>query len=606
MMTEKKKELKKKANTLPLLPGVYIMKDAKGNIIYIGKAIKLKNRVTQYFGSPLNHTQKVRQMTSNADDFEYVVCDSEFEALTLENSLIKQHMPKYNILLKDDKGYHYVRITKEKWRRIQAVKNNSGTGTFIGPFNSGKVVRETVEQAQRIFKLPNCNRNFEKPSKPCLNYHIGICSAPCRNKIKIEEYNESVDAAVDFIKKGGIGAQDIKRLEEQMNTAADALNFEYAAKLRDRINSLKRIAQKQKVITSDTYRHDCFASAMSGDKVCVEVFTFSGGHLSDQNNFIFDSIGSRGELYSELLPQYYAEREVPKELLLDEMPDGEDAVTQWLNEKSGHTVTLTVPKIGDKRRLVEMCTANAAEHLSHIIERNMYETAALDELGKLLGIVPPRYIESYDISNISGAENVAGMVVFKDGRPCRENYRKFKIKSFVGQDDYRSMAEVLDRRLCEYEKGTDPAFSVLPDLILLDGGRGQLSAVMPVLAKHGADIKIFGMVKDSKHRTDAIAAQGGNIVIKSNRSAFRLVTQIQDEVHRFAISFHKNRRSRSMTASVLTEISGIGPKKAAALFKHFKSIKNIKQADAQFLCSVKEINKTDAENIINYFGKDTD
>ncbi len=604
-MSEKKAELKKKANSLPLLPGVYIMKDKAGKIIYIGKARKLKNRVTQYFGSGSNHTEKVRRMVDNVENFDYIICDTEFEALTLENSLIKQHTPKYNILLKDDKGYHYVRITNEKWRKIQAVKNNTASGEYIGPYNSFRVVRDTVEQAAKIFKLPNCNRSFEKYSKPCLNFHIGICMAPCRGKTDINDYNESIDAAIRFIKKGGSEAQDIEQLEEKMQQAAEELNFEYAAKLRDRINSIKRITEKQKVITDAAYRHDVFATALVGETACVQVFVFRNGHLSDQEHFFFDGIADKPSLYSEFLQQYYlGNGDIPKEILIDTESDDFEVICEWLSSERRGAVSIVTPKIGDKKRLVEMCLQNAAEHLSHKVERNLKETSALGELAELLGMAnPPRYIESYDISNIAGSENVAGMIVFKDGRPYKAHYRKFKIKSFIGQDDYRSMAEVLDRRLNEYEKGEDEAFSVLPDLILLDGGRGQLSVVKSVLTQHNIDVPVFGMVKDSKHRTNAIADTGGNIVIKANRRAYTLITAVQDEVHRFAIGYHKSRRSKSMLKSELTDIEGIGEKRAAALLRHFKTVSKIKSATVEELTAVTGITEKNAQNIVDYFNK---
>ncbi len=603
MSIEKKAELKVKANALPLLPGVYIMKDASRNIIYIGKARKLKNRVTQYFGSNTNHTEKVRRMCEKVDDFDYIICDTEFEALTLENSLIKQHQPKYNILLKDDKGYHYVRVTDEKWRKLEAVKNNSAKGDYIGPFNSGRIVRESVQQARKIFKLPDCNRSFDKYSKPCLNYHIGLCMAPCKANINIDEYNEAVDSAIRFIKKGGTDSDDIALLEQKMASAADELNFEYAAKLRDRINSIKRIADKQKVITSLSFHHDVIATALVGDMCCVQIFIFKNGHLSDQEHYFFDGISDRQTLYGEFLQQYYGMRDdIPKEILID--ADSEDYVvlSEWLTAKRGSNVVFTVPKIGDRKRLVEMCLQNAAEHLSHKVERSLIETAALNELADLLGMPnPPRYIESYDISNTAGSENVAGMIVFKDGRPFKNAYRKFKIKSFIGQDDYRSMAEVLDRRFNEYKKGEDEAFSRLPDLILLDGGRGQLSAVKAVMSAHNLDIAVFGMVKDSKHRTNAIADTGGNIIIKANRRAYTLVTAIQDEVHRFAISFHKARRTREMLHSSLTEIKGVGKVTAGALLKRFKTLSKIRSANIDELTSVKGVSEKTAQNIIEYF-----
>ena len=603
MTNNKKGELKAKANSLPLLPGVYIMKDASHNIIYVGKARKLKNRVTQYFGSSTNHTEKVRRMCEKVDDFDYIICDTEFEALTLENSLIKQHMPKYNILLKDDKGYHYVHITNEKWRKIEAVNNNSSKGEYIGPFNSGRVVRRSVEQARKIFKLPDCNRNFDNYSKPCLNAHIGLCMAPCKANVSIDEYNEAVDSAIRFIKKGGTDSDDISILEKKMATAAEELNFEYAAKLRDRINSIRRIADKQKVITSLSFRHDVIATAFVGDICCVQVFIFKNGHLSDQEHYFFDGISDKEALYSEFLGQYYNIRDdIPKEILIDCTSDEYHVLSEWLTAKRGSNVIFTVPKIGDRKRLVEMCMQNAAEHLSHRVERSLKETAALSELGELLGMAnPPRYIESYDISNTSGSENVAGMIVFKDGRPYKSAYRKFKIKSFIGQDDYRSMAEVLDRRLNEYKKGEDEAFARLPDLILLDGGKGQLSVVKQVMALHNVDIPVFGMVKDSKHRTNAIADTGSNIAIKANRRAYTLITAIQDEVHRFAISYHKARRTKEMLNSTLTEISGVGKVTAASLLKHFKTLSKIRSANVEELTSVKGVSQKTAHNIVEYF-----
>ncbi len=601
-MLEKNKELKKKANSLPLLPGVYIMKNSQGEIIYIGKAVKLKNRVTQYFGSGSNHALKVRKMVENISDFEYIICDNEFEALTLENSLIKQHSPKYNILLKDDKGYHYIRITDDRWRKIQAVKNNKQSGTHIGPYNSIGVVKQTVDETLKIFKLPNCNRSFDKKSKPCLNFHMGICMAPCRANITLDEYNETVDSAVRFIKNSGFAADELEALYKKMENAAEQLNFEYAAKLRDRINAVKRISEKQKVITKDKHRIDVFAAVIVGTTACVQVFVFKNGHLSDRNSFIFDEINDKQSLYTEFIPQYYFENSsVPREILLDAEFEDSALISEWLSKDKGK-VTISVPQRGDKRKLVEMCTANAAEQLSKKIERNIKETSAINELGNLLGLSgTPRYIESYDISNTAGEENVAGMIVFKDGRPFKQNYRKFKIKSFVGQDDYRSMAEVLTRRFTEYKNGTDEAFSVLPDLILLDGGKGQLSAVMSVLREMQINVAVFGMVKDSKHQTNAIVSENGVITVKATRSAYTLISGIQNEVHRFAIGYHKQRRSKAMLNSELLQIEGVGKKRAAALLKKFKTVKNIKNATIEELCGVEGMSRKTAEKIYNFF-----
>ncbi len=599
-----KKQLKEKANGLPLLPGVYIMKNAAGDIIYIGKAIKLKNRVTQYFGSGANHTLKVKKMVDNVADFEYIICDNEFEALTLENSLIKQHSPKYNILLKDDKGYHYVKVTDSKWRKIEAVKNNKGKGVFIGPYNSASVVKQTVDEVKKIYKLPDCSRSFDKKTKPCLNFHIGLCMAPCRGNISLSEYNESVDSAIRFIKSSSAAADEIENLENQMNKAAEQLNFEYAAKLRDRINSMKRITEKQKVISPLKFRIDVFGAALVGDMACVQVFIFKNGHLADKENFSFTEISDKQSLYSEFLPRYYADKEdIPREILIDTESDDYPLIAGWLS-LSGKKTEITVPQKGDRRRLVQMCVSNAAEQLSKKVERSMRETSALNELAELLGMKnPPRYIESYDISNTAGEENVAGMIVFKDGRPLKSNYRKFKIKSFIGQDDYRSMSEVIERRFSEYKEGTDQAFSIMPDLILLDGGKGQLSAVNKKLSEMGVTVAVFGMVKDSKHQTNAIVSENGKITIKATRSAYTLITEIQNEVHRFAIEYHKARRSKAMFNSELMGIEGVGKNRARALLKRFKTIKAIKTASVDELCGVTGISRQIATNINKYFNE---
>lgn len=594
--------LKKRANRLPLLPGVYIMKNKNDEIIYIGKAKALKNRVTQYFGGGSGHTAKVRKMVSNVDHFEYIVCDSEFEALILENSLIKQNQPKYNILLKDDKGYSYVKITNDKWKKITFSRSADKRGEYIGPYSSLYVVKETVDEARKIFKLPDCGRSFDKPSKPCLNYHIGICDAPCRGKMSLGSYLENVNAAVDFIKHGGADSETEAELNKKMLAAAERLDFETAAKLRDRINAMKRIREKQKVVRATYKSEDVIASALLGETAAVSVFIFRNYRLCDKQVFLFDGISDRESLYEEFLQRYYLEKEdIPSRVLIDSSADF-SAPERWLTEKSGHNVSFINPKLGEQKALLDMCLNNAAETLSQKAERTGREMSVLDELARLLGLPSaPRYIEAYDISNTAGSENVAGMIVYKDGRPFKPAYKRFKIKSFLGQDDFRSMAEVLDRRFTEYEKGEDEGFAVLPDLILLDGGLGQMSAVRPVLEKHGITVPLFGMVKDSKHRTRAIAAEGGDISIKSNRAAFTFITGIQDEVHRFAIGYHKQRRSKSMLASELTEIDGIGKARAAALLKHFKTVKAIKSAAADELAAAPGMTKAAADAVYKHF-----
>ena len=594
-------ELKQKANRLPLSPGVYIMKDKNGVIIYIGKAKLLKNRVTQYFGAGNQHTEKVRKMVSLVDDFEYVLCDSEFEALILENSLIKQHQPKYNILLKDDKGYHYIKITNEKWRKITtSMQLDDKRAEYIGPYYSGAVVKDTVAQVRKIFKLPDCNRSFDKYSKPCLNYHIGLCDAPCRANISVEQYNQTIDSAVSFIKHDGDDM--IKLLQNEMTAAAEKLDFEYAAKLRDRINAIKKLDDKQKVVMCTHKNQDVFASAVINDTACIAVLVFRNSKLCDKKHFIIDAFTDKNDLYSQFIMRYYEGNEIPSRILIDYDIDSRELLQQWLCETAKKKIEIILPQRGEQKNLVYMCRNNAADNLAQKTELQGHEMSALNELARLLGLESaPRIIESYDISNTAGDENVAGMVVFRDGKPYKPHYRLFKIKSFSGQDDYRSMAEVLDRRFDEYEKGENEGFATLPDLILLDGGKGQISAVEPILKKHNIDIALFGMVKDSKHRTRAIATNGGDISIKANESAYRLINAIQDEVHRFAIGYHKKRRSKKMLNSELTKIEGIGEAKAAALLKHFKTMKAIKSASIDELCVVSGINRSLAEKIYNEF-----
>lgn len=599
------KSLKEKANKLPLKPGIYIMKDKTGTIIYIGKAKALKNRVTQYFGAGNQHTEKVRKMVENVYDFEYIVCDSEFEALILENSLIKQNKPKYNILLKDDKGYFYIKITNDKWKKIESSKQIDKNGEFIGPYNSGFIVNQTVDEVRKIFKIPSCSRSFDKPTKPCLNYHIGICSAPCKANITLEEYNETINSAKEYIKNGDMKENSVEGLTEKMNLAAENLQFETAARLRDRINAINKIKQTQKVV-SISYKHqDVIATATFGQIACVEILIFRNFKLADKKHYIIEGTADKSEIYAEFLQQYYLEKsEIPPRILIDIEPKDFEVTEKWLCEKSGHRVSFIFPKQGEQKKLLQMCLNNAAQNLSEITERTGKEMAALNELKDLLGLtVVPHYIEAYDISNTVGENNVAGMIVFKNGRPYKKAYKRFKIKGFLGQDDYRSMAEVLERRFSGYEKGEDEGFSVLPDLILLDGAKGQISAVLPVLEKFNINVAVFGMVKDSKHRTRAIATSGGDIEIKSNRRVFTLITNIQDEVHRFAISYHKKLRTKKLLNRELTQIQGIGEKKANILLKHFGSLTKIKNASLDEIKNVKNITENNAKSVFEYFNK---
>ena len=598
----KLRELKAQANRLPLSPGVYIMKNKSGEVIYIGKAKALKNRVTQYFGSGNQHSEKVKRMVSNVDRFEHIICDSEFEALVLECSLIKQYQPKYNILLKDDKGYHYIKITDEKWPKIKFANTTDEKGEYIGPYYSGYIARDTIDAVIGIFKLPDCNRSFDKPSKPCLNYHIGRCDAPCRGKISNSSYIETIRQAKEYIKTGN-AADIIENLKEKMQAASDRLDFENAAKLRDRIKALTSMKQQQKVVMCTYKAQDVFAAAFIGEQACVSVLNFRGNRLTDKRHFFVDGVTDRNSLYGEFLLRYYSDNtDIPPRILLDGEFDGMALTEEWLSKISKRKVSIIIPKAGEQKSTVMMCLNNAADNLSLKTERSGREMAALNELAKLLDLKSvPSYIEAYDISHTDGDENVGGMVVFKDGRPLRSAYKRFKINGFTGQDDYRSMAQVIDRRFNELENGTDEGFKTLPDLILLDGGKGQISAVEPILKKHNITVPLFGMVKDSKHRTRAVATTGGDISIKANRSAYTLITRIQDEVHRFAITYHRNRRSNKMLNSELTAIDGVGVKRANALLKHFKTVTAVKNASIDELCKAEGINRPTAVKIYEHF-----
>ena len=605
-MNDHIKELRAKAMALPLTPGVYIMRDSNRTIIYIGKAKALKNRVSQYFGSPKNHPEKVRRMVDQVEDFEYILTDSEFEALVLECSLIKQHTPKYNILLKDDKGYHYIKVTAGKWPRIMEAKQKLEDGaTYIGPYVSSWAVKQAVDEARKIFRIPTCNRKFPQEigkGRPCLNYFIKQCSAPCRGKIKENEYREQVKDALDFL-RGGSSAS-IRDLTERMNEAAENLEFERAARIRDRIQAIRNIGDKQKVVATRVREQDIIALAQGPQNCCFEVFRFSDGRLYDREDFFMGDVGDAKTARMEFLQQYYEMRQDPPQITLDEEPESADTLVLWLSEKAGRKVKLVVPQKGEQAQLVQMCYSNAAEKLAQHSGRTGKEASALEELGRLLGLPhPPGYLEAYDISNLGGSENVAGMVVFENGRPLKSAYRKFKIKGFDGQDDYASMREVISRRLEEYRKNPDSGegFGRMPDLILLDGGKGHVSAVQPVLEAYGLDIPLFGMVKDNKHRTRAIAGDGGEIAIHANRQVFTLISLIQDEVHRFAIGYHRQSRKKKTISSSLLSIEGIGPSRAKALLKYFQTIKRIGEATKEELASAPSMNRAAAEHVYRYF-----
>lgn len=606
-MNPKMKILRKKAMSLPLLPGVYIMKNADGEIIYIGKAKALKNRVSQYFGSQNRHPIKVRKMVENVDRFDYIVTGSEFEALVLECSLIKQHSPKYNILLKDDKGYSYIRISEGEYRKISAVFNKKDDGSeYIGPYLSSYSVRQSVDAANKIFKLPQCNKVFPRDfgkSRPCLNYYISQCCGLCTGKIKKSDYDEAVDGAIAFLK--GDSRDIIADLRAKMEKAAEELDFEQAAKLRDRINSIERIKEKQKVVYKSVEEQDVFATADIDGSVCLAVLRFSNGRLFDSEHFFFDDPGDKEGMRSDFITSYYSMRDnIPKRVTLDGEVADRELLEQWLSEKKGKKVTVFVPARGEQLEIVNMCRKNAEEKLAIKKGRTGREIAVLDELKDLLGLKKtPEYIESYDISHTAGQDSVAGMIVFKGGKPYRKAYKRFSIRSFDGNDDYRAMNEVLTRRFSEYEKSKDSTegFGKLPDLILLDGGVGQVHAVEPVLREFGLKIPLFGMVKDNRHRTRAISGDGGEIAINSKRQVFTLVSEIQNEVHRFSVAYHHQKHAKRGLSLSLTEIEGVGEKRASALLKYFKTMTAIKNAEVDELSKAPGITSAVAQNIYNYY-----
>ncbi|MBQ1263734.1 MAG: excinuclease ABC subunit UvrC, partial [Oscillospiraceae bacterium] len=551
---KKIKELRQKALALPLLPGVYIMRDESGEIIYIGKAKKLKNRVVQYFRNIRAHLPKVYQMVIRVNDFEHILCDSEFEALVLECNLIKQHTPKYNILLKDDKGYHYVKISAGDFPKISSAKQSDALNCkdgskFIGPYMSAFAVKQMVDDANKLFRLPTCSRKFPRDfgkKRPCLRHHIGHCSGVCSGRITAEEYAANFSEALKFIK--GNGEIDIPELERQMLSASEALDFELAARLRDRIFAAKKIKEEQKIFLNTRVNCDVVALSAGERKCCICVIKYRKGRLCDSSQHIFDSQPPYNEMLSQFLAQYYMEGEdIPREIYLNLTLEDRALIEKLLCERSGKNVKISTPQKNERYRLVILAQNNAAEGLAALSKSSGKEIAALDELSRLLSLEsPPEYIESYDISNLGDRHIVGGMVVFKNGRPLRSAYKKFTIKDQLVQDDYSAMRQMLRRRFTEYlnSEKSDEGFGKLPDLILLDGGKGHVGAVMPVLEELGISTTLFGMVKDSKHRTRAIT-NGQEIAISSNRAAFTLVSKIQDEVHRYTISFQQNKHKKA-------------------------------------------------------------
>ena len=601
--------LRDKVKKLPLSPGIYLMKDKKGQIIYIGKAKALKNRVSSYFRSVENHTPKVYRMVENVWDFEYIVTSSEFEALVLECSFIKQYSPKYNILLKDDKGYHYIRIGGGEYGKITASHQPQKDGArYLGPYLSGYVVNQTVDEVNKAFLLPTCTRKFPQEigkQRPCLNYHIKQCMAPCSGKISPEEYAEALEEAVNFLK--GSGSQIKKILTEKMMQASENLQFEKAARYRDRIRAIDGLRENQKVVSIRYEEEDVIAIVQSSVKCCAVVLQFRDYRLVDKEYFMLDEMAEFSdagfaankteqqtsrtvleELRTQFVLSYYQMKDtVPKAVVLDGESSCRQELEEHLCKKAGRSVQLIVPQKGDQMKLLTMAKENASQQIAEQTKRTGREVSALDELARLLGLHRiPNYIEAYDISNIGSETIVAGMAVFEGGRPLKGAYRKFSVRSVVGKtDDYASMREVITRRLERYEqhKQEGVGFGRLPDLILLDGGRGHVAAVKPIVREMGFDIPVFGMAKDDRHRTRTIATEDGELSVSSFRAAFVLLTNLQDEVHRFSVTYSRSKHQSKAMDSVLRSVEGIGETRAKNLFLRFRTLKAMEAATIEQL-----------------------
>lgn len=593
---------------LPLLPGVYIIRDRAGEIIYIGKAKRLRTRVSQYFREGVPHDAKVTKMISHAFEFDVIVTQSEFEALVLECSQIKQHKPKYNILLKDDKGYSYVKVTREKWPRLSAaLQKDDENADYYGPFTSSFAVREMVEAASDVFRLPRCTRRFPQDigkGRPCLNAHIGKCMAVCSGKICNEDYREAVESALHMIRHGQ--ADIMKTLRARMEDAAQRLDFERAALIRDQLAAIEKVSRGQKVVRSEVAEQDVIAFAGSASAVCAAILRFREGRLADKREFLFHDTQDIAALRDEFLPRYYLEDTefIPKSIAVDEAPAGAQHLQRLLSETKGVKVQLYVPQRGDTKKLVDMARTNAFERLARESGRYAREQRALDETAHLLGLAaPPQVIESYDISNWGDGTSVAGMVVFEGGKPKKAGYRRFKMRTVPGTDDYASMAETLARRAAEYEKGTNSQFKIKPDLLLIDGGRGQVAAVCAALAgTQLAGVPVFGMVKDAKHRTRGLVdAAGREIALALHRGPFTFITSIQDETHRWANDYRRRLQKGRAYSSTLEAVPGVGPATAKALLAHFKTVGAVREAPLEELCAAKGVSRRAAEAVWNAF-----
>ncbi len=615
----------KRQKKLPAKPGVYLMHDKTDAIIYVGKAISLKNRVRQYFQAGRNVTPKIERMISQIDHFEYIITDSEVEALVLESNLIKEHRPKYNTMLKDDKNYPYIRATIEEDypRLLYSREQKRDKSKYFGPFTSAGAAKDTLELAHKIYKIRTCRRVLPRDigkERPCLDYHIGQCDAPCQGKISKEEYNENFKKALKLI--GGDYSEVIEYLKEKMMQASESLAFEEAAGYRDLISSVKKMSVKQKVTDFNGQDRDIIALARTLEEAVVQVFFVREGKLIGRDHFHLN--GTYGEkeedILQDFIKQFYAGTPfIPREVMVEYNIADSGLIEQWLAGKRGGKVKIIIPKKGSKERLVELAHKNAALVLTQDMERIKREEqrtiGAMGEICSWIGIPYVPRIESYDISNINGFQSVGSMVVFEDGKPKRSDYRKFKIKTVKGPDDYASMYEVLTRRFRHGIEETEElkekglikevgSFTRFPGLIMMDGGKGQVHIAQKVLGELSLDIPVCGMVKDDKHRTRGLFFEGHELPVKVDSEGFYLMTRIQDEVHRFAIEYHRSLRSKEQVKSVLDDINGIGGKRRKALMKHFQSIEAIRNAQVEEIAQVEGMNENVAVNVYKFFHED--
>lgn len=596
-------ELKKKAYSLPFAPGVYIMRDKNDNVIYVGKAKKLKNRVSQYFQDTVSHSPKTKMMVSKIDRFDVIVASSEFEALVLESTLIKRYKPKYNILLKDDKGYPYLRLNiKEPYPKITMVGKVSEDGAaYYGPFGSRGITQGLLGAIITSLMLPDCNREFPRDigkGRPCLNYHMKQCEGWCQKENAGWEYLARVEQAKQLLQ--GNYKQVSKQIRQQMLEAADAMNFELAANLRDRLKAIESLSQKQLVTAGTLADTDVIGFHQNETKACFTVLHFSGGNLLDKDYEILENIEEPKTAVASLLTQFYLNRGyAPGHILLPFLIEDMDLMEQLLEQKLCRRVKLRVPQRGDNVRLVEMAERNAKEEVERVTSKEERNRGVLNLLGKMLNMPAPVRIESYDISNISGTDIVAGMVVFVDGRPKKSEYKRFLIRGLDGQDDYASMHQVILRRFSHYIDG-DKGFDELPDLVLIDGGITHAKTAVDAINTLGFSVPVFGMVKDDRHRTRALVTPDGlEIAIDTQQSIFSFIGNIQEETHRFAITYHRNLRSKRLRYSELDKIPGIGPKRKQVLLNRFKSLAAIKSASQEELLSVLPADA--ANSVYQYF-----